>query len=91
MDACNHVLYKFLAVTDRRKDPEVVWIPFIVIGLDLNTSFLQNVFHYLAIVSEGIKLACSNVSWWILGKIVAESGKLSWVGNIGADGVLRHK
>jgi hypothetical protein len=67
-----------------------VRIPFIVIGLNLNTSFLQDVFHYLPVVSEGIKLACSNVSWWILGKTVAESRKLSWVCNIGVDGVLKH-
>lgn len=91
MDACNHVLYKFLAVAYGREDPEVVRIPFIVIGLDLNTSFLQNVFHYLAVVAEGIKLACSNVSRWILGKTIAKSGKLSWVSNIGVDRVLRHK
>jgi hypothetical protein len=91
VNACNRVPYKFLAVADRGEDPEVVWIPFIVIGLDLNTSFLQNVFHYLAVVAEGIKLACGNVSWWIPCKIVAESGKLGWVGNIGVDRVLRHK
>jgi hypothetical protein len=77
VDACNHVLYKFLAVAYGREDPEVVRIPFIVIGLDLNTSFLQNVFHYLAVVAEGIKLACSNVSRWILGKTIAKSRKLS--------------
>jgi hypothetical protein len=91
VDACDHVLYKFLTVAYRREDPEVVWIPFIIIGLDLNTSFLQNVFHYLAVVAEGIKLACSNVSRWILGKTIAESGKLSWVSNIGVDGFLRHE
>ena len=90
MDACNHVLYKFLTVADRREDPEVVWIPFIEVGLDLNASFLQNVFHHLAVIAERIKLTCSNVSWWIPRKIVAESGELSWVGNIRADRVLRH-
>jgi hypothetical protein len=90
VDACNHVLYKFLTVAYKREDPEVVRIPFIIIGLDLNTSFLQNVLHYLAVV-EGIKLACGNVSRWILGKTIAESGKLSCVSNIGVDGVFRHK
>lgn len=91
MDTSNHILYKFLAVTDRWEDPEVVWIPLIVVGFDLNPSFFQNVCHHFSIVAEGIKLTCSNVSWWILGKTFAKNGKLSRIGNIRADGVLGHE
>jgi hypothetical protein len=69
MDTCNHILYKFLTVIDGWKDPEVVWIPFIIIRLDLDTGLFQDMLHNFAIVAEGIELACSNVSWWILGEI----------------------